>query len=87
MPRIERLQPRQLLGLLLDLVGQAQEDPPPLARTEPTPTRESPLRRTYRSVDVPLSGHRHVHDRGIVVRIDRGQRPTLVRIHKLTAYE
>src|SRR2546425_9037001 len=79
MAGVERLQPGQLLRVLLHPLGQLQEQPTPLGSGGPAPLRKRGTRRLHRLVDVHFARHRYVGQRSVVVRGQRGQRRAVLR--------
>jgi hypothetical protein len=69
MPRVERLEARQLIGILLDPIGELQEQSPPLAgaRARPSGLRGGGGRDG--AVYILPARDRHIDDWRIIVRI------------------
>jgi hypothetical protein len=87
MAGVERLEARQLVGIGLDQVGEAQQDAATVARAHAAPGRERGLGGGHGLVDISLAGHRDIGDRGVVMRVDRGERLAALGIDELAADE
>jgi hypothetical protein len=84
---VHRLQLGQFLGVGLDGVGQAQQQPPPLAGRRPAPGRERRRRGRDRPVDVGRPGLGHLGQLRQVVWVQDLEGRALDRVDELPADE
>src|SRR6185437_3350861 len=84
---IQGFQPRQLVGILFDLVGQLQEQAPPFARAQARPRRLRGGCCSDCSIDVLTPCHRDIGDGRIVVRIEGCERGPIGGIDESPANE
>ena len=87
MAGVDRLQPRQFLGVRLDRVGQLQQQPPAVGGRQPAPAGEGTTRRGHRPVHVGLAGLGHVAQLRPIVRIEVSEGCPVERIDELSVDE
>ncbi|MCY1427611.1 hypothetical protein D9M71_434670 [compost metagenome] len=86
---VEGFQPRQVLAIGLDGLGDAPQDRGPLADTQPGPV--TPIEGLAGSADGGLgirrAGHRHLRQHILVGRVDHWPQPGLDRVAPLAVDE